>query len=45
MKDMNELIAEMDFEYLGSGTHAMGVEGMRKNLHNDHYLFSRCPDQ
>jgi rhodanese-related sulfurtransferase len=39
MDVLSEMISEMDFEFFGSGQHGMSVEGMRKNLGNDHFLF------
>ena len=39
MKDLSEKIAEMDFTFLGSGQHAMSIEGMRKNLGSEQVLF------
>ncbi|WP_462323980.1 rhodanese-like domain-containing protein [Desulfoplanes sp.] len=39
MKALNEIVAEMDFDFLGSGEHTMSVEGIRKVLSNDHFLF------
>lgn len=39
MKDLDEQISKMDFTFLGSGQHGMSVEGMQKNLGNDHVLF------
>ena len=39
MDKLNELVAGMDFDFLSSGEHGMSVEGMRKTLGNDHFLF------
>ena len=39
MHKFNEFLAEMDFDFLSSGEHGMSVEGMRKVLGNDHFLF------
>lgn len=39
MKEFNEALAEMDFDFLSSGEHSMSVDGMRKVLGNDHFLF------
>lgn len=39
MKELDVVLEEMDFEFLGSGEHAMSIEGMRKVLKNDHFLF------
>jgi len=39
MKALDEVVAEMDFDFLGSGEHAMSVEGVRKVLGNEHFVF------
>jgi rhodanese-related sulfurtransferase len=39
MAELSELFKEMDFSFFGSGEHGMSVEGMRKTLGNDHFLF------
>ncbi len=39
MKALNDVVAEMDFDFLGSGEHTMSVEGLRKVIDNDHFLF------
>ena len=39
MKALDDVVAEMDFDFLGSGEHTMSVEGVRKALGNDHFLF------
>lgn len=39
MSGLNEVLAEMDFDFLGSGEHSMNVEGMRTVLGNDHFVF------
>jgi rhodanese-related sulfurtransferase len=39
MKALDQIVAEMDFDFLGSGEHTMSVEGMRKVLNNDHFVF------
>lgn len=39
MDVLSDMISKMDFEFFGSGQHGMSVEGMRKNLGNDHFLF------
>ena len=39
MDDLNRVLTEMNFDFFGSGEHAMSVEGMRKVLDNDHFLF------
>ncbi len=37
--NLSQALSEMDFDFLGNGEHAMSVEGMRKILNNDHFLF------
>ncbi|ABB39582.1 Rhodanese-like protein [Oleidesulfovibrio alaskensis G20] len=39
MDTLNELLPQMDFEFFGSGQHGMSVEGLRKNIENDHMFF------
>lgn len=39
MKELDATLTEMDFDFLGTGKHAMSVEGIRKALVNDHFLF------
>jgi rhodanese-related sulfurtransferase len=39
MKELDLALTEMDFEFLGNGKHSVNIEGMRKMLNNDHYLF------
>ena len=39
MREFNEIVSEMNFDFLSSGEHAMSVEGMRKALGNNHFLF------
>lgn len=39
MKELDVVLEEMDFEFLGSGEHSMNIEGMRKALKNEHFLF------
>lgn len=39
MKELDVVLEEMDFEFLGSGEHSMNIEGMRKALKNDHFMF------
>ncbi|MDD9301316.1 MAG: rhodanese-like domain-containing protein [Desulfobacter sp.] len=39
MNDLNQVFKEMDFQFFGSGEHGMSIEGMRKVLGNDHFLF------
>jgi rhodanese-related sulfurtransferase len=39
MSDLNQILKEMDFQFFGSGEHGMSIEGMRKVVGNDHFLF------
>ncbi len=39
MNDLNQVLTQMDFEFFGSGEHGMSVDGMRKVLGNDHFVF------
>ncbi|WP_300668546.1 rhodanese-like domain-containing protein [Desulfoluna sp.] len=39
MNALDQVIAEMDFDFLGTGDHSMSVEGVRKVLGNDHFVF------
>lgn len=39
MSSLNKVITEMDFNFFGSGEHGMSIEGMRKVLGNDHFVF------
>nr|WP_319394370.1 rhodanese-like domain-containing protein [uncultured Desulfobacter sp.] len=39
MNDLNQIIKEMDFQFFSSGAHGMSIEGMRKALGDDHFLF------
>ena len=39
MTVLNQMISKMDFAFFGSGQHSMGVEGMQKNIGNEHVLF------
>ncbi|MDZ7831955.1 MAG: rhodanese-like domain-containing protein [Desulfobacterales bacterium] len=39
MKDLNQILQEMDFQFFGSGDHGMSIEGMRNVLGNDHFIF------
>lgn len=39
MNGLNQALKEMDFNFFGSGEHGMGIEGMRKVLGNDHFVF------
>ncbi|WP_320042739.1 rhodanese-like domain-containing protein [uncultured Desulfobacter sp.] len=39
MKAFDSLLKDMDFKFLSSGEHSMSIEGMRKVLGNDHFVF------
>ena len=39
MNELDETLKKMDFDFLGKGDHAMSVDGMRKSLGNEHFLF------
>lgn len=39
MNALDQVVAEMDFDFLGTGDHAMSVDAMRKVLGNDHFFF------
>ncbi len=39
MNELDQTLTEMDFDFLGNGEHAMSIDGMRKVLSNDHFLF------
>lgn len=39
MNDLNQIFKAMDFQFFSSGEHAMSIEGMRKALGNNHFLF------
>lgn len=39
LNDLNDVFKVMDFQFFGSGEHGMSIEGMRKVLGNDHFLF------
>ncbi len=38
MNTLDAVLSEMDLAFLGTGTHNIGVEALRKNLDNDHML-------
>ncbi len=38
-KELDRVIEEMDFEFLGSGEHSISVDGFRTVLNNDHFVF------
>ncbi|WP_020588776.1 rhodanese-like domain-containing protein [Desulfobacter curvatus] len=39
MKDLNQILQEMDFQFLGSGRHSMSIDGMKKSLSDDNFVF------
>ncbi|TKB10433.1 rhodanese-like domain-containing protein [Desulforhopalus sp. IMCC35007] len=39
MNELDETLTEMNFDFLGNGDHAMSVDGMRKTLGNEHFVF------
>ncbi len=39
MNKLNQVLTEMDFDFFGAGEHGMSIEGMRKVLRNDHFVF------
>lgn len=39
MNEMDQILTEMDFEFFGAGEHGMSIDGMRKALGIDHFLF------
>ena len=39
MNELHQTLTEMDFDFLSSGEHGMSVDGMRKALNNDHFIF------
>ena len=39
MSELNQALAEMDFNFFSAGEHGMSVDGMRNALKNDHFLF------
>ena len=39
MNKLDEALTEMELDFLGSGQHAMSVDGMRKVLNNEHFVF------
>ncbi|SDL50295.1 Rhodanese-related sulfurtransferase [Maridesulfovibrio ferrireducens] len=39
MKGFDDVLTEMDFDFISSGQHAISVEGVRKALGNDHFIF------
>jgi hypothetical protein len=39
MDELSQVFKEMDFQFFGSGEHGMSIDGMRKVLNNDHFVF------
>lgn len=39
MSTLDQVLEEMDFDFLGTGDHSMSVDGLRKVLGNDHFFF------
>ena len=39
MEKLNQVLTEMDFDFFSSGEHGMSIDGMRKVLGNDHFVF------
>ena len=39
MKELDEVLTQMNFDFLGNGKHGMSIEGMRKAIGDDHFLF------
>lgn len=39
MNELDQILAEMNFDFLGNGEHSMSVDGMRKALGNDQFRF------
>ena len=39
MNDMNQILAQMNFDFFGSGKHGMSIDGMRKALGNKDFFF------
>ncbi|SMC97375.1 Rhodanese-related sulfurtransferase [Desulfocicer vacuolatum DSM 3385] len=39
MNELNQVLTEMDFEFFSSGEHGMSIEGMRKVLGNENFIF------
>ena len=38
MKELDEALTEMDLDFLGTGQHAMSVEGMGKVIGDEHFV-------
>ncbi len=39
MNDLNQILKEMDFQFLGAGKHGMSIDGMKKALGSDDFVF------
>lgn len=39
MKNLDQILKEMDFQFLGSGKHSMSIDGMKKALADKHFVF------
>jgi rhodanese-related sulfurtransferase len=39
VEKLNRMLTGMDFDFFSSGAHGMGIDGMRKVLGNDHFVF------
>ena len=39
MNELNQILTQMNFEFFSSGEHGMSIEGMRRVLGNDHFVF------
>lgn len=39
MEKLKRMLTEMDFDFFSSGAHGMSIEGMRKALGDDHFVF------
>lgn len=39
MKDLNQILQAMDFQFLGSGRHSMSIDGMKKALSDEQFVF------
>jgi rhodanese-related sulfurtransferase len=39
MKELNQILTDMNFEFFSTGEHGMSIEGMCKVLGNDHFIF------
>lgn len=39
MKNLDQILKEMDFQFLSSGKHSMSIDGMKKALSDEHFVF------